>query len=79
MLPCRDCKHRGSIPGDAHICCKADWSGRIPPAFQGKGVQIQWYKFPYNFDPVWGPDECSMRNEGESRTFGALEHLLSFL
>lgn len=26
----------------------------------------QWFNFPFNFDPIWGPDECSyFDNESE--------------
>ena len=66
MLPCRNCAYRESIPGDCHISCQFDWQNA--PLEVQKGYPVnqsnrssQWFIFPYNFDPVWGPDECPAR------------------
>jgi len=61
MLPCYDCKHRKSIPGDAHSRCEA-WkradTSEILRESNPHGIKMGWFLFPHNFDPVWGPDEC---------------------
>ncbi len=62
MLPCDGCAYKASIPGNCHIRCKFDWlqmPDKIPTAEHGR----QWFSFPFNYDPVWGPDECAARSE----------------
>lgn len=66
MLPCYKCQHRGSIPGDAHTQCKADWKGKKLPACKSAYGQ-QWYHFPFNFDPTWGPDQCEQFKAKEEK------------
>jgi hypothetical protein len=61
MLPCYECKHKKLIPGNAHIRCDFAWkdkqTGEIPVG-DTHGVMMGWFFFPFNFDPVWGPEEC---------------------
>ena len=69
MLPCNGCGYVRSIPGDAHSRCIFDWAKDVP----GLGNIFtrstltprtsQWFRFPFNFDPVWGPDTCPQRTE----------------
>jgi hypothetical protein len=67
MLPChkQSCAYRCEIPGDCHISCQFDWINSPDdvcigyPTNQSKSSHTnKWFMFPYNFDPVWGPDEC---------------------
>ena len=60
MLPCKDCGYRGSIPGNCHVKCEFDWgkSGKDRPRNHHSPHTRQWFVFPHNYDPVWGPDEC---------------------
>lgn len=47
-----------TIPGDCHIQCRYDWSryeNDIPKDVKGTR---EWFAFPFNFDPIWGPDQC---------------------
>ena len=61
MLPCNNgCGYRRDIPGDCHDKCVFDWDNskyKIPQN-QGSARTAQWFIFPANFDPVWGPDKC---------------------
>jgi hypothetical protein len=66
---CYTCKHRGTVPGDAHSCCKYPGLDANPFKFfdeknskiaqklqiQGDphGVRRGWFFWPCNFDPVW--------------------------
>jgi hypothetical protein len=72
MLPCQGCGYRTSIPGDTHIRCVFSWfeEGEHLEALVAllMGATIterthRWFRFPFNFDPVWGPDVCPMRAE----------------
>lgn len=67
MLPCAGCAYRKPIPGNCHIACSFAWS-------RDAGVKLlseshitertaQWFSFPWNYDPVWGPDACPNRAE----------------
>lgn len=68
MLPCQGCGYRRSIPGDEHSRCAFDWTTHDVP---GAALLIvsakltprtaQWFRFPFNYDPVWGPDQCPQR------------------
>ena len=65
MLPCHDCAYRRNIPGNVHIRCIYDWAHAdfdIPKNHHG-GRTNQWFHFPFNYDPVWGPDECLAKAE----------------
>jgi hypothetical protein len=49
-VTCYKCKHRRSIPGDAHSECtniKATATGNE------HGIKMGWFLWPFNFDPVW--------------------------
>jgi hypothetical protein len=65
---CYKCIHRGTVPGDAHSCCKypGNKTGMfdmfIQPANNAEklnikadphGVRNGWFMWPVNFDPVW--------------------------
>jgi len=60
MLPClKKCAYRKSIPGDAHSSCCFKWKGSgllVPKCSSSQAMK--WFNFPYNYDPLWGPDEC---------------------
>lgn len=47
---CYTCKYRGTIPGDAHSCCKNPFAVAIGDE---SGVKRGWFMHPFNFDPVW--------------------------
>ncbi len=66
---CYKCKHRGTVPGDAHSCCK--YPGNDTEMFSffahgnrenakklnikanPHGIGSGWFLWPVNFDPVW--------------------------
>ena len=63
---CYQCKHRRTIPGNAHSCCNHLKAGGFegfmklmvginPLNIQANshGVKNSWFSFPINFDPVW--------------------------
>ena len=67
MLPCKGCGYQRRIPGDEHIECAYRWDldpvafERIMPGIQKarKRAKIaRWFRWPFNFDPMWGPEEC---------------------
>lgn len=90
MLPCRGCAYRRDIPGNAHSRCRFDW---VSHDLQGMCALIvaadltphtaQWFRFPFNYDPVWGPETCPQRTETLDPTkeapTTALTDLLSLL
>ena len=64
MLPCyKSCAYRAEIVGDCHSRCTFNWlkAGLTMPTNQSKNPArtAQWFIFPLNFDPTWGPDECA--------------------
>ncbi len=65
MLPCNGCAYRKSIPDNCHIGCSFAWTKEtIGPLLAGATINAhtaQWFRFPFNFDPTWGPDECAQR------------------
>src|ERR1041385_7351533 len=70
MLPCNGCAYRDNIPSNCHIKCRFDWS-QLPnqtPRNQGSPSTAQWFMFPFNYDPTWGPDECPARSESLDQT-----------
>ena len=79
----------GTLPGDCHIQCKYDW--RIAPVKiqkgypknQAGGHTHQWFRFPFNFDPVWGPDTCpafeAEYDPKMKKEFDPMEQLISLL
>jgi hypothetical protein len=70
MLPCNGCAYRREIPGDCHSRCAFDWerSKLSIPRNERGGRTMQWFRFPFNYDPVWGPDTCEARAEVEDKT-----------
>jgi len=66
---CFECKFRGSVPGDAHSCCK--YPGNSTGMFDmfnknniinvtklnikgnNHGIRNGWFMWPVNYDPVW--------------------------
>ncbi|GAG77582.1 unnamed protein product [marine sediment metagenome] len=58
---CRNCAYRGEVPGSAHINCEFNWgkSKLKPPKVNSCGVDRGWYRFPFDFDPVWQIEKCS--------------------
>ncbi len=66
MLPCQGCAYRAAIPGNAHVRCTFDWARHDPQGlvdmFRGvTRASARWFRFPFAYDPVWGPDECAQR------------------
>lgn len=65
MKNCYNCAYRGTVPGDAHICCNFNWnkSELTPPKANPHGIVKGWYTFPVNFDPAWQEEECKAHAE----------------
>ena len=66
MLPCKGCAYRRDIPGDCHSRCVFAWTflpEQLPTNVKGGPRTNQWFRFPFNYDPVWGPDTCAARSE----------------
>jgi len=86
MLPCNGCAYRRSIPGNCHSQCAFDWKSLPPEAFRTVSENAnnervaQWFMFPFNFDPVWGPDECPARSEvSDDSKIAEVDPLVSLL
>ncbi len=66
MLPCRDCAYRENIPGDCHFSCSYNWEPEEIVALMRQShvtsKTSRWFRFPFNFDPVWGPDKCTKQS-----------------
>lgn len=76
MLPCDGCAYRKLIPGNRHLRCVFDWIQRpedLPPD-PPPGVR-KWFRFPFNYDPVWGPDMCAARAQQQDPTHVALPNV----
>jgi hypothetical protein len=68
MLPCEKCAYRRSIPGDSHLRCVFDWMAHdlfgLVGMFRDVTPKVaRWFRFPFNYDPMWGPNECPQRAE----------------
>jgi len=70
MIPCQGCAYQRSIPGDCHFRCVFAWQDAddetkaVMPTNQRESPHtMQWFNFPFNYDPVWGPDECPAKTE----------------
>lgn len=68
MLPCHTCAYRQSIPGNCHIRCTFAWQHADEDVLQqipttDSEHARKWFAFPFNYDPVWGPDECPAHAE----------------
>lgn len=55
MLKCKDCIHRESVPGSAHISCDRGTATILNA--NPHGIASGWFMFPFNFDPAWA-EEC---------------------
>lgn len=55
MDECYKCKHRRSVPGNAHIKCVTP-----DPDMTGNphGIRNGWFIYPLLFDPVWKTKLC---------------------
>lgn len=69
MSNCYKCTYRGTVPGDAHSCCR--YPGNKTDLFDVfcesnrlnmqklniranlHGIEKGWFMWPTNFDPVW--------------------------
>jgi len=53
---CSSCKHKRTVPGDAHIRC-----ANPDPDMTGypHGIRQGWFYYPVLFDPVWMTKECN--------------------
>ena len=66
-LPCYGCAYRRAIPGDAHSRCAFDWLqdtetlATIITGANAHGKRSGWFSFPFNYDPIWGPNACAQR------------------
>ena len=58
MLRCHNCRHKKKISGDAHIECSFPWKEQRKPQLT-RTFALQWFLFPFNFDPLWG-DNCDV-------------------
>jgi len=50
---CYKCKHRGTIPGDAHSKCNHPEVTNLKIEGNPHGVKNDWFAWPANFDPTW--------------------------
>ena len=50
---CWDCKYKGSVPGNAHICCKHPQVEKLNIKGNEYGIRMGWFMFPICFDPTW--------------------------
>ena len=79
MLPCHGCAYRREIPGDCHSRCVFDWINNAAIAMPKNTSSNprhtnRWFAFPFNYDPVWGPDECAARAETQDNSKVAQPH-----
>lgn len=85
MLPCKGCAYREAIPGDAHSRCVFDWSDdkiglvRLLGTAKITPRTVQWFRFPFNYDPMWGPDECPQRSDTRDESKVAVKNPLADL
>lgn len=59
---CYSCKHRRSIPNNAHILCA---NPSIFVKGEEYGVKNGWFIYPLMFDPTWKTDRCKNFEEFE--------------
>ena len=58
---CYECEYRGTVPGDAHSCCKHPLAEQLlflaGPLLNiigdPHGIRSGWFLWPLNFDPTW--------------------------
>lgn len=62
---CYECKHKCSVPGNAHIRCEKpdmDMTGAA------HGKRNGWFYYPLLFDPVWMTKKCNNYESTENTT-----------
>jgi hypothetical protein len=88
MLPCKKCVYKENIPGDCHISCLFDWEKNWekedPKNRNGEeSTTNKWFVFPFNYDPVWGPNKCdgynTELNPEDKKEFDPMEKLIKML
>ena len=88
MLPCHDkCIYKENIPGNCHISCLFDWNKNskkeVPKNTNGGESTNKWFLFPFNYDPVWGPNKCdgysTVLNSEDKKEFDPMENLRKIL
>ena len=68
-MNCYKCTHRGTVPGDAHSCCKypgtktglldlfdsanSEVAKKLNIKGNAHGIKNGWFMWPISFDPVW--------------------------
>lgn len=66
-LPCIGCAYRQEIPGNSHSRCVFAWApanlANLLLAAKITPRTARWFTFPFNYDPLWGPDDCPNRSE----------------
>ncbi len=50
---CYKCKHRGTLPGNAHSKCVHPDGQALTIKASQHGINSGWFVWPHNFDPVW--------------------------
>ena len=62
---CSTCAYKRNIPGNTHIACKFDFFGQGVPMPNGDkhGIKNGWYAFPFNYDPIWMVEECTVHSK----------------
>lgn len=66
---CYQCKYRGTVPGDAHSCCRypgneiglfeifapanKENATKLNIRVEYHGIRNGWFMWPINFDPAW--------------------------
>jgi hypothetical protein len=60
IAKCYECAYRRELAGDCHSRCAFAWakSGLAAPEGNPHGVKNGWWRFPWNFDPVWMVAPC---------------------
>lgn len=69
MNQCYKCRYRGSVPGDAHSCCRYPGNNtdffamfdrenmkqavKLNIQAERHGIVNGWFMWPVNFDSVW--------------------------
>ncbi len=53
---CWSCKHKRSVPGNAHIRCVAPDPNMVGDPH---GIKNGWFIYPFLFDPVWKERFCA--------------------
>ena len=74
MLPCSNCKWREPVRFSTQTACSRNWHEVDRERLREFGDRIhdsvpahawQWFHFPLDYDPVWGPNECPGYENGD--------------